>query len=608
MFPFPPEPVFPEGIDSDETLFLVYNTTESRLKEDNQPWASEIEIVAVRANQPEIWADNGFGTISGELFYYDGVEKDDNGKVKKLIRVGRNLGGSKTSFNKAGTMVRGFVIAEHHNQLVQAIGNIERFVGVNFTPLQETLDWRIRNLQELEVIFDDFSCPDIIFNFFVTENDPSTGVLAEYSIETSTIGGSFTTFRLDFGDGQFTTTDLAGTHRYSLNSNIDPVLTVTNDNCQIVLTPAERENPTEPPVSEPNNVEIPLPEIGDFPDFTIVPCETPDPELNIPQIVLPCTTVDSTTIPSVIIGPDINLVSNVNITGLDYPIILVSHVRIDGPDFPTILVSHISISPAIPSIVIIDPPIPSVIVIDNPISLIGIDWTGQPELGIDWSGQPELNVQVALTQPVRRTVKKPTVDAKILSELGDEYVNLFDDEETEVLEYEPVGIPEEIKLIAPNKEDLQIKLDAPEKILLEKAKDFPEDIKLKVPKGFGKDIKILGPENPLPDSINIVSDLKIPERISLVHDLPDVIQLEAPKSIKLDAPESIRVTGIPDSIEVMSNLPSIIQLVMPENPEIELVYKGGPIEMKVEMDTSALLSQDENGNNKQCFMLVPCNQ
>ncbi len=114
---FPPVPLYPQALDSDYTLFLVYNTSEAELASNNEAWAEEIEIEPVSAESNEIWADNGFANISGELFYYDEVEKDSNDKVYKLKRCARNLGGSKTKFNESGSMVRGFVVAEHHNQL-----------------------------------------------------------------------------------------------------------------------------------------------------------------------------------------------------------------------------------------------------------------------------------------------------------------------------------------------------------------------------------------------------------------------------------------------------------------------------------------------------------
>ena len=72
---FPPQPSFPLAIDSDRTLFLVHNTSEAKTTKDNSAWGEEIEIEPVAPDQNEIWADNGFANISGEMFYYDAVEK-----------------------------------------------------------------------------------------------------------------------------------------------------------------------------------------------------------------------------------------------------------------------------------------------------------------------------------------------------------------------------------------------------------------------------------------------------------------------------------------------------------------------------------------------------
>ena len=77
---FPPQPTFPLAIDSDRTLFVVYNTSEAKTTKESSAWEEEIEIEPVSAGKEEIWADNGFANISGELFYYDAVEKNTNGK------------------------------------------------------------------------------------------------------------------------------------------------------------------------------------------------------------------------------------------------------------------------------------------------------------------------------------------------------------------------------------------------------------------------------------------------------------------------------------------------------------------------------------------------
>ena len=78
---FPPIPLYPTDYDTDYTLFKVYNTSESQTTSDIDALADEVPIRPRRANEFEIWADNGYANISGELFYYDGVRKNSNGKV-----------------------------------------------------------------------------------------------------------------------------------------------------------------------------------------------------------------------------------------------------------------------------------------------------------------------------------------------------------------------------------------------------------------------------------------------------------------------------------------------------------------------------------------------
>jgi hypothetical protein len=42
---------------------------------------------------------------------------------------------------------------------------------------------------------------------------------------------------------------------------------------------------------------------------------------------------------------------------------------------------------------------------------------------------------------------------------------------------------------------------------------------------------------------------------------------------------------------------------MPDNPEIELVYKGAPIDVKINLDISRLTGDPDSGN---CVAIVPC--
>jgi len=412
---FPPQPVFPFGIDSDQTLFLVYNTTESRLASDNQAWAEEIDIVPVASGKDEIWPENGFATLEGEILYYDAVEKDDNDKINKLKRCVRNLGGKHTKFNLAGTDIRAFVMAEHHNQIADTILRIEDFVGENFTPTQVTLDWRIRNLQALPVIFDDFTCPDITFQIDTISSDATSGTIVQYNV---IINGNFSAFRLDFGDGTFTDSVLTGTHQYAPSATIDPVITVSNTKCVVVQSPPERLTPTEPPAQTAlDDFFVPIPECPDFPALVLPEVVVPSVEINFPPIVLPCldlSPIGPINIPSIIIvDPPINIPSEITITPIEIP----SEITITPIEIP----SEITITPiSIPTLITITPPtIPTLITFTPPTIPTLITFT-PPEIPtvITFADPPVLPTLITFadppTIPTVITFEPPTIPTVIV--------------------------------------------------------------------------------------------------------------------------------------------------------------------------------------------------
>ena len=614
---FPPVPVYPTAIDSDYTLYAVRNTTETKLRNDNSAWAQEIDVVPVDTDKQEIWPSNGFANIDGELLYYDSVETNSNSKVNKLKGCSRQLGGD-TKYNPRGTWIRSFVVAEHHNQLVDCILKTQDFIGYNFDERQKTLDWRIRNLEELQIIFDDFDCPDVVFDFVVTEDDPITGKLTKFSLSI-TPPGSINNFRLDFGDGNFTSTELDGTHRYAVNARIDPIVTVANDKCEILQTPIERINPIEPSPQIEDVFTIPIPEIVPFPDFTFVECDVPEPDINLPELVFPCISLEGQIgpLPSVITGPTITMVSNVTITGPDEPVqILHSTVQITGGvNIPPVVL----IDPPVPPTIIIDPPIPPTIVIIPIQSQITfeLDASELPRLEVDWGTPPEMEVALTLAQNVK-TPQKFAVDPAIVGEFGEEFSDLFAASETMKVEYETVGIPEEITIIAPNIPDIKIDSgDIPKKIKIDSSEVKIPDIQIHGPKSpIPNSIRLDGSELPqdidlvykgkaipveitgMPESIEIKMDKEIPDRILvdmpnpipetilIEHNIPDKITLEGPVSIPLEIPEDFM-------------LPVKFPDVM---PELEMVYRGSPIEVKVTMDE--IINKDADGRN--CVMITPC--
>jgi len=614
---FPPLPAYPKALDSDYTLFLVYNTTETKLCRDNAAWADEIDIIAVAPDKAEIWADNGFGNIEGELFYYDSVEKNEAGKVYKLKGCARQLTG-KTKYHTKGTWIRSFVIAEHHNQLVDAVLQVEDFVGYNFDPRLETLDWRIRNLRELKVVFDDYNCPDIDFFFAIVESDKETGILARYDVQV-TPPGSVSNFRLDFGDGEFTTTSLTGTHRYALNAVIDPVVTASNDKCQIIQTPIERANPSEPPVIAETPFDIPIPESPEIPDFTFVPCNVPEPEFNLPPIVFPCVSLEGQIgpLPSVIIGPDINLVSQVTIVGPDNPInITQSVVTIEGNvNIPSVIFVDV------PPTIVIDPPIPPTIVIVTDTSAIQLDIGELPKLEVDWGAPPPMEVQLTMTRPIQNH-KMFAVDPNLRNEFGEEFADLFEASDQIKVEYETVGIPSEIKIIPPS---MPIMIDAsgvPTRIAVDTTDcHLPESIRLILDQPIPTKIVVDADSVPeiitvvnkdVPTTIEVVSDIPRKIEVEVTRDIPNRILIEMPDPIPdriiVDAagiPKSIQVVGFPESIQVVG-FPAGIDLLPPkELPPVEMIYTGSPIPIEVKVTMADMMPSTEDGK-VNCVMISPC--
>jgi hypothetical protein len=733
----PPTPLYPKRYDNDETLFLVYNTSESILSEDCPAWSEEISVKPLFNH--EVWSDSGYASIDGELFYYNSVERsyftldltpdaelsDGVYLVTKFKGCIRNLGGSKTKFNTRGTKVRGFVVAEHHNQLVDAIIKTEKFIGSNFTEDQKTLDWKIRNLAETPIIFDDHSCPDVSFIFNIVSQNNATGIVAEYSIsiENSSLD---TNFVLDFGDGVTNNFLLEGTHTYSVNANIDPVLTVSNSFCSIVVTPTARDNSLQPTRQDTGDgvIEIPLPPPPVIPPIVITPFVQLENRYNIPPIVFPCldaSPIGNVSIPSIIeIVPPLNIPTLISISPITIPTrITISPSAVSIPTFITItpinipsrielpsviqilqpnppIPTFISISPInipsrieilapdltgiptfinvptrisidpvnIPTYVKIDQPfnLPTYIKVDSPlinipsridipsivipsfinsnipsfINISPIQWNtptiGPVDVNVNLTGSipPVIQLTPAIPSIIRIegditsviTVDwqanggPPQLSCIVTVECGSSpsgarsnssQASLYNQDYVEV-DVASLGIPSVIKVDTPVFPKLKINVDnIPSSIKIDKIEGISE---IKITKDFSlpSEIKIVN-DSFIPSSIFVES--KIPEVIQLKnYDIPEFIPLKVqedfPREILLNAsgvPKEIQVVGVPSVIQLQGYIPSVIQLLMPENPEIELVYKGSPIDVKVELDLTKL---NGDGNKTNCVSIVPC--
>jgi len=568
---FPPVPVYPTGYDSDFTLFQVYNTSEAVTVDDTDAFSEEIPIRPVGADKPEIWADNGWATIAGELFYYDAVNKDTNGHVCRLRRCVRNLGGKQSQFNEAGTWVRGFVVAEHHNQLADCILLIENFVGENFSENPATLDWRIRHLAEAPIISDDFGCPDIEFDFNILSSNPTTGTLASYNV---LIQGAAANFTLQFGDGQSTSSARAGTHQYAPGAIIDPVIVMQNDTCQIVQTGITRENPQTPKVTiqkPPFIVPVPLPPV--IPPILIPSIIIPGPTLNVPPVVFPCVTPQG--FPSVVLPP-INIPSQIDITPINIP----SQITITPVNIPSMITGP-------------DIQVPSTITFENPPNFPNMIPIGpappMPPIQVQPPQIPPIQTQPIQVQgaedfPSVIMIEAPNLPSVIpiiigihgipntISVVGDAQVSLIHD-------------LRELRLVHDLPRSLQIdpipnvKFDVKNvrKVMKSLGQTFGEALKINMPNFNEMKLKVDWSDMPTLKAV-----LKIQKPKKGQYDVHGGVGLPEPEFEHVDFPDHIPIS-VPEipPLKVEHSIPTTIGVKMPDIKDIKIDARSVPKEIQL---------------------------
>lgn len=611
---FPPNYLYPDEIDNDHTLFLVYNTTDTIIATANPAWSDEIDIRPQTPDSPEIWADNGYATISGELLYYDAVEKNQYGKVNKLKRCTRNLGGKQTKYNPANTPIRSFVIAEHHNQLALTAIEIEKFVGTVDCQNENTLTCCLDELITADCQ-DDNACPDVQFDYNIVSSDSCEGTLIQYDI---TINGSFNFFQIDFGDGTSSLVPTGGTKRYAPGSVIDPFITVSNDTCEIVVTGIQRSHDNEPDANQTNTpLTLNVPNFT-FPEINIPNISLQDVNITIPPIVEQCIDIEPISFGGISIG-DIDIPSTISLIAPNLnPISLIapnlSPISLIVPS-----ISPISVIDTIPDVINIIGSIPTSISITHNIpTTISIT---SPSISVYWGVPPLLSCVVSVTcpssSPMAFAARNATgimnpytalTDGEIES---DSTVNGntipqtnwadFIDQDQMKVDYEVGGIPSVIMVEAPNIPNIKVEHDIPSKIELI-APNIPSVIQVMGMFELPPEIKLIAPESIKLelDSANLPSiTVDVPDSIKLdCTDIPSVI------SIQHDIPSIISVVGVPNTIQV-TGIPDVLPVRFVVDEPVPVVFKAEPLEMVVKVDMQKLVT-DENGEGHTCVALVPC--
>lgn len=203
-----PTPLFPQELDTNQNLFEVFNTSESYLIQNFTLSDTEINITPRDWNVPQLWShDGGFINIEGEVIYYKSVElenhpnppssnnpqftffndpsisEEDKNKYRRVIKFKNLVRSTNGRFHVKGESVRGYVMSQHHNALKDAVLGIENLIGIDNSFDHQSLDFRLRDLQELNVEQDDLDCPYGTFWFQILEQDDfSTTVQFNISI------------------------------------------------------------------------------------------------------------------------------------------------------------------------------------------------------------------------------------------------------------------------------------------------------------------------------------------------------------------------------------------------------------------------------------------
>lgn len=338
-------------------------------------WQTIIYIVPVKSGKPELWADSGYVTIEGELIYYSSVTRV-SGAVTQFNSCIRRVNGTPPRNNPIGTSVRGFVIAEHHNNLARALVNIESFIGITDSTDKESIVWKLNYINSLLPYTDDAGCPQLEFWYRIVSEDPIRGTEIFYNL---TINSTqpYTGFTINFGDGTTENELLSGTHYYSPNKKIEPVATVDSPSCQGIQTSAQSislDDLQQVDLITINNQPIIVPTIPDFPNFSLATVNDVPDAIQFPPIVFPCLDIGPfgpIVIPSSISLINANVIPSVisfnNVPTFPSSIVITSDLNIPSTiqilsDIPT----SITVSDTIPSIIDVNTNIPSIINVNSP--------------------------------------------------------------------------------------------------------------------------------------------------------------------------------------------------------------------------------------------------
>jgi hypothetical protein len=289
----------------------------------------------------------GFGWTAKSVVAVKAVV-DEFGKpsrrIASLSMLRRGLRGTPVLTHASGAMVRSFIMAEHHMLAARAALLVQERIGIDMSEDRASLDFRLRDLDDICVEGEDWPCPEIDFYYRPVEQE--TGgqcvVIDEYQFNLR-VNGDYNSFGIFFGDGSGVTDDLQPIHQYAPSSRVEPSAFASNEDCRVSTAFYEEqadigEIPEIPDVLCP---EIVIPDIPAIPDTLLPQVVSPESvQIECPEcptaVCGDCTT--GTTLPSVWISVPTSVFISIpqfTFPTLEWPSITISY---SPPTIPSITV------------------------------------------------------------------------------------------------------------------------------------------------------------------------------------------------------------------------------------------------------------------------------
>ena len=292
------------------------------------------------------WNSTGAKTISTDF---------KSGLVLKLENCIRGYL-TESDHHSAGTKVSGYVMADHHNNLVLAATSLEEYL----LSLESSID----ELEELQTECNP-ECPSGEMGYRIIEETETTdctiqrrSFLVEFTLDSVNATGN----RLFFGDGDSEENVTTISHRYLPGSSFSPTAYFRNERCEEYVSEGEEADAPDaffdtilPTVPE---IFVEAPAVA-FPDLATLDFQFPT---DIIDSVTPGIGIGEIGLPDEITFGEIDLPSAISVVGIPSFIPTIITVTIPSVSIsipPLSIPTEISIPLSVPTEISIVPPIPT---------------------------------------------------------------------------------------------------------------------------------------------------------------------------------------------------------------------------------------------------------